>query len=47
MVLANSLIKYILITIVGFVSGILQGSLGSVGVIDNSSIIIVKYSRGL
>lgn len=33
MVLSNSITKYILIIIVGFVSGILQGSLGSVGVI--------------
>ena len=33
MVLSNSITKYILIIIVGLVSGILQGSLGSVGVI--------------
>ena len=33
MVLSNNVTKYILVTIIGLVSGILQGSLGSVGLI--------------
>jgi uncharacterized membrane protein YfcA len=33
MVLSNNITKYLLITIIGIVSGILQGSLGSVGLI--------------